>query len=132
LRVSLYCHFFHLVGLGSGSVWGNVILWLEDYFRVTNKVASLLTVSASVGVNLAPLLVGQWVSIFPMSLIYLQVCVTAFMTVVYFSVLRIGRGKARENERRRLEAKSMKKRSRKEAAAAVSQDEAESPLKAVD
>ncbi len=54
-------------------MFGNVLLWLEEHFVVSSRVTSLLAMAAGIGVNLAPLVVGQVIEKHPMVLIYLQV-----------------------------------------------------------
>ena len=56
-------------------MFGNVLLWLEEHFEVSSRVTSLLAISAGIGVNLAPLVVGQTIEYHPMVLIYLQVTI---------------------------------------------------------
>ncbi len=64
---------YGVLGFGSGSLFGNILLWLEEHFEVSSRVTSVLAMAAGLGVNLAPLIVGQAIDTYPMILIYLQV-----------------------------------------------------------
>ncbi len=99
---------YGVLGFGSGSMFGNVLLWLEEHFVVTSRVTSLLAMAAGVGVNLAPLVVGQVIDIYPMILIYLQVSVTCVSVLVYGVVTWIGRDILKENQRRKKRLKEEK------------------------
>ncbi len=54
-------------------MFGNVLLWLEEHFDVSSRATSMLAMAGGIGVNLAPLVVGQAIDEHPMVLIYLQV-----------------------------------------------------------
>ncbi len=111
---------------------------------VTSRVTSLLAMAAGVGVNLAPLVVGQVIDIYPMILIYLQVSVTCVSVLVYGVVTWIGRDILKENQRRKKRLKEEKaERKQKEGkgllemeknggatAAAADEDQEKKPLNA--
>ena len=73
-----------LMGAGMASVYACGILWIEQHITVTNKIMSSMIISGSIGADLFPIILGQFIATFPMILMYLQVCVV-FMCIVLFS-----------------------------------------------
>lgn len=63
---------FVLSGFGMGSTFANMTVWVETYMQVTSKVAMIMVVGTSIGVNIPPLVVGQLIKQDAMVLIYLQ------------------------------------------------------------
>lgn len=88
-------------GLGSGSMYGNTILWIAEYFPVKGRIASFLNGSGSIGVLFAPILIGATIEDTPMVLPRLQLCVTLF-SIAVFAVCGLGLGR----RIRRLEAEA--------------------------
>lgn len=63
---------FGLTGFGMGSTFANMLMWLESYMTVGSKVATLMIAGCGIGVNIAPLTVGQFIKENAMIAIYLQ------------------------------------------------------------
>ena len=73
-----------LMGAGMASVYACGILWIEQHITVTNKIMSSMIISGSIGADLFPIILGQFMATFPMILMYLQVAVV-FMCILLFS-----------------------------------------------
>jgi fucose permease len=73
-----------LMGTGMASVYACGILWIEQHITVTNRIISSMIISGSVGADLFPIILGQFMATFPMLLMYLQVAVV-FMCIALFS-----------------------------------------------
>ena len=73
-----------LIGTGMATVYGCGILWIEQHITVTNRIVSSMIISGSIGADLFPIILGQFMATFPMLLMYLQVAVV-FMCIVLFS-----------------------------------------------
>ena len=73
-----------LLGTGMASVYACGILWIEQHITVTNRIVSSMVISGSVGADLFPIILGQFMATFPMLLMYLQVSVV-FMCIALFS-----------------------------------------------
>merc|ERR1711997_1238704 len=73
-----------LMGTGMASVYACGILWIEQHITVTNRIVSSMIISGSIGADLFPIILGQFMATFPMLLMYLQV-VVVFMCITLFS-----------------------------------------------
>ena len=73
-----------LMGAGMASVYACGILWIEQHITVTNKIMSSMIISGSIGADLFPIILGQFMASFPMILMYLQAAVV-FMCILLFS-----------------------------------------------
>ena len=73
-----------LMGAGMASVYACGILWIEQHITVTNRIISSMVISGSIGADLFPIILGQFMASFPMILMYLQVAVV-FMCIILFS-----------------------------------------------
>ena len=77
-----------LMGVGMASIFASAFLWLEQHVLVTNQIGSLMIISAEIGADLFPIVVGQFISSFPMLLMYLQlavvfICIKLFVLSYY-------------------------------------------------
>ena len=59
------------------------MLWMEQYVIVSNKIGSALIFAASLGADVFPIILGQFIDKVPMLLMYLQVgvvigCISCF------------------------------------------------------
>ena len=73
-----------LMGAGMASVYACGILWIEQHITVTNRIMSSMIISGSIGADLFPIILGQFMASFPMILMYLQAAVV-FMCILLFS-----------------------------------------------
>ena len=73
-----------LMGAGMASVYACGILWIEQHITVTNRIMSSMIISGSIGADLFPIILGQFMATFPMILMYLQVAVV-FLCILLFS-----------------------------------------------
>ncbi len=79
------------MGLGMASVYATGLLWLEGFTPVTSAMAATFTVAASLGPDLFPLLVGQFMETQPMFMMYcsfgvIVACVLIFAGAYYFGI----------------------------------------------
>ncbi len=97
-----------------------------SHVQVSSRVASLMSMSGGLGVNISPLVVGQVIEEQPMVLVYLQVLVTAFSIIIFTVATWIGRDSlAAEKERTKLSRKKNEEE-------AMTEEEVKIPLKVVD
>lgn len=96
---------FAIQGFGMGTMLANSLLWLQQYMHVSNKLMSGIVVAGSLGVNLAPIIVGQFIETMPMVLIYLQwtVIVVSFIVIPWAMIIGNKIKKWEESEKNRRE-----------------------------
>ena len=73
------------------SIYASSMLWMDQYMTVTNKIGALMTISASIGGDAFPLLLGQVIDTFPMILMYIQVGVVYACILLFILACWIGR-----------------------------------------
>ena len=72
-----------LMGTGMASVYACGILWIEQHITVTNRIVSSMIISGSIGADLFPIVLGQFMATFPMLLMYLQVVVVSLCIILF-------------------------------------------------
>ena len=83
--------FTAFMGIGMASIYASSMLWMDQYMTVTNKIGSLMTISASIGADSFPLFLGQFIDTFPMILMYMQVGVVYACILLFMVACWIGR-----------------------------------------
>ena len=83
--------FTAFMGIGMASIYASSMLWMDQYMTVTNKIGSLMTISASIGADSFPLFLGQLIDTFPMILMYMQVGVVYACILLFMVACWIGR-----------------------------------------
>ena len=83
---------FALVGAGMGTMFANLLLWLEHHVPVTNQLTSYVIGVGCVGINAAPFLIGPLIEKLPMVFIYLHVAIIVVMDAALAAGFIIGRG----------------------------------------
>lgn len=76
-----------LLGIGLASVFPTGILWIERYIHVSNKVAAVFVMGASIGEMVCPLVVYQLMVISPTMLMHSAVVINV-LCIVTFVALR--------------------------------------------
>ena len=82
---NILCISSALMGTGMASVYACGILWIEQHITVTGRIVSAMIISGSIGADLFPIILGQFMANFPMILMYLQVSVV-LMCILLFSI----------------------------------------------
>ena len=72
-----------VMGTGMASIWACGILWLKQHINVTNRIGSFLIVSGSLGGNSFLIIMGQFISQYPMLLMYIEICLV-FLCILIF------------------------------------------------
>lgn len=72
-----------VMGTGMASIWACGILWLKQHINVTNRIGSLIIVAGSLGGNSFLIMMGQFISGFPMLLMYIEMCLV-FLCIFIF------------------------------------------------
>ena len=62
-----------VIGPGMASMWCCAVLWVKNYVTITNRIGSFMIVASSMGADLFLVLVGQFISTYPMLLMYVIV-----------------------------------------------------------
>ncbi len=76
-------------GFGNASVYATGLLWLESMFPVTGMAGAIFTIASSIGPTTTALIMGQFVTMNPMALMYLALgivltCVVFFLATAFF------------------------------------------------
>ena len=91
-----------VAGFGMASIYATGFVWLEQYIIVTNKLAAAFGIAASLGPDVFPTLIGQFVTDYPMSLMYTNLAGVLVCSGLYFGAVLISKAltnvKAKENE----------------------------------
>ena len=74
-----------VMGTGMASIWACGILWLKQHIRVTNRIGSLLIVAGSLGGNSFLIMMGQFISQYPMLLMYIEICLVLLCILIFLS-----------------------------------------------
>ena len=80
-----------LLGTGVATFFPAAIGWLNCYINVTNKIASIFIVGASLGGMIIPLGIGYFIEIFPDVLIHvvmLTIALCCLITLILYLILR--------------------------------------------
>jgi len=85
INKNILCISSALMGTGMASVYACGILWIEQHITVTGRIVSAMIISGSIGADLFPIILGQFMATFPMILMYLQVAVV-LMCILLFSI----------------------------------------------
>ncbi|XP_064463492.1 sodium-dependent glucose transporter 1A-like [Ornithodoros turicata] len=72
-----------LSGLGQAAIYGGVVSFCADYMELTNKMMSVIIFMDGFGAMLAPVLVGPFIELFPMVLMYLCLALVIAMSVIF-------------------------------------------------
>lgn len=83
---------YGITGFGMGSMFGNVWVCLEQYVRVTHRIANILNMGATVICMAAPPLIGHFITSFPMILVYMQLGVAIALLCIFIAVNHVGKG----------------------------------------
>jgi len=65
------------MGIGIASIYATGFLWMEQRIKITSQISSALVMSTGLGALTFPLLVGQLVEAWPMTLHYLSLSIVA-------------------------------------------------------
>ena len=61
-----------LMGIGMATMFASGFLWLQNLAPISNRVGAIFSVSGSLGADIVPLVIGQFISTHPDFLIYLS------------------------------------------------------------
>ena len=87
-------------GISMASIFPSGVSWAEEYITVTGKAAMVFVVGASTGEMLCPLLVGQFIEINPMNLMYFCVFAVTLSILNFIALIYVtsSRGKRLQAE----------------------------------
>ena len=80
-----------LLGAGMASIFASGILWSEEYLIITNKIGAAFTVVGTIGYNVFPILVGQFIEEHPDFFVYLTVALIGICTVIFVLSMLVGK-----------------------------------------
>jgi len=72
-----------LMGFGMASIFATGLLWLEKRVEITNRIGSAMSISASLGAKVFPVIVGNIVEAHPMSLMYFIFATSTGCTLLF-------------------------------------------------
>lgn len=87
-----------LVGFGYASIYATGFLWLEGHVKVTNKIGAALSIASSMGADVFPVIGGQLIETFPMSLMYSTCLTTIFCFIMFTAAVMIGKRSKAQHE----------------------------------
>ena len=83
-----------LTGIGMASTFAAGLLWLEQFRAVSSRLAAIFSVAGSIGADIFPLIIGQFITAWPMSLMCLMVVsVAANMVLIAAGAVIVREGK---------------------------------------
>ncbi len=74
-----------VLGFGMGTVFATGLSWLESFLQLNNWLGTLLVIAGTVGPDIFPVVVGQFLEWEPMVLMYLN-CATIIVCIVLFQM----------------------------------------------
>lgn len=80
-----------MMGFGLASIFATGLLWLESRVKITNQIGAAMTVAATIGASLFPILEGQFLEMYPMTLMYVTCGTVIFSSLMFVFALFIGR-----------------------------------------
>lgn len=87
-----------LVGLGTASLFATGLLWIEEYLVISNRIGAAFSIAASLGCDVFPLIMGQFIDTRPMFLMYMQLCLTVAAIGCFGAAAAFVRGKSSREE----------------------------------
>ena len=72
------------MGIGMAPIYASTVLWMDQYMTVTNKIGAFMSVSATIGAESFPLFLGQFITTFPMLLMYVQAGIVYMCILLFF------------------------------------------------
>ena len=79
-------------GMGMAATYATTFAWVEEHLTVTAGIGGLLTVAGSLGPDVMPLLVGNYIQESPMVMMYLYVAVVVMCIALFGGASIIARG----------------------------------------
>ena len=76
------------MGFGMASVFATGFLWLENHTPVTSRIGALLSIFASLGPDVFPIIVGQFIERQPMVMMYVTLA-AVIVCAALFSVAAV-------------------------------------------
>ena len=86
-------------GMGLAAVYATTFAWVEEHVTVTAGIGGLLTVAGSLGPDVMPLLVGNYIQESPMVMMYLYVAVVVVCIALFGGASLVARGITRRESR---------------------------------
>jgi len=87
-----------LMGFGMASIFATGLLWLEKRIEITNRIGAAMSISASLGAKVFPVVVGNIVEAHPMSLMYFVFVTSTGCTLLFVLNTVISRQLLKEKE----------------------------------
>ena len=78
------------MGVGMASVYATGMLWLENRTPVTSRIGALLSIFASLGPDVFPVVVGQFIDREPMVMVYVTLAAVAVCAMLFAAASALG------------------------------------------
>ena len=94
-----------LIGFGMAAIYATGLLWLETYVKITNRIGAAMSCMSGIGYNLFLVFIGQYLTEFPMILMYvtggsIMLCTIMFGVAFYLGkLIEIDKIKQNNNEK---------------------------------
>ena len=79
------------MGFGMASIYATGLLWLEQYVTITSKIGATFTIASSLGPDVFPVILGQFIVATPMVLMYTTLALVSVCIALFFVAFLIGR-----------------------------------------
>ena len=78
------------LGLGMASIYATGLLWLESYVKITNRIGAAMSVASGIGADVFPVIIGQYLTTYPMILMYVTsgtilLCSVMFLCAIWIA-----------------------------------------------
>ena len=80
-----------IIGFGMASIYATGLLWLEQYVTITSKIGATFTIASSLGPDVFPVILGQFIVTTPMVLMYTTLTLVSVCIGLFFVAFLIGR-----------------------------------------
>jgi len=86
------------MGFGMASIYATGILWLEQFVEITSMIGAYFTITSSIGPDVFPIVVGQFIESTPMFLMWLALGIVVGCICIFTAVAICGYVDQKEKE----------------------------------
>ena len=80
-----------LIGFGMAAIYATGLLWLETYVKITNRIGAAMSCMSGIGYNLFLVFIGQYLTEFPMILMYVTGGSVMLCTIMFGVAFYLGK-----------------------------------------
>ena len=80
-----------LLGFGMASIYATGMLWLSSYLKITNRIGAAMSCASGIGADVFPVVIGQYLTEFPMILMYVTGATIMLCSIMFIAAICIGK-----------------------------------------